>query len=229
MAPKTRPDIKWLLVERGTLVGDIAQLEKRRTLVDAEIARLEALVVALDISIRLTEARVRPDAAGSVQRHRQSYGRRGALRDFIVQTLQNAEDRGLSAREVTLLVSAQFKLHFVSKTEFNRYLENSIHPRLRELREKGFVANVPNTGRDGMLWRWKRTLPVISDLSTPAQVQVTAGTSGAESEPKKGTDGADNDPYPHADGTHPPGDTTGQPERRDGVRRAIEAGAAGVP
>jgi hypothetical protein len=103
------------------LVGDIEQLERRRILLDAEIARLHSQVAALDTSVRLVEGRVRPDAAGSVQRHRQNYGRRGALQAFLVQSLQDAADVGLSAREVTLLASVQFGLDFVSKAEFNNY------------------------------------------------------------------------------------------------------------
>lgn len=186
MATKTRPDIKWLLVERATMVGDIELLERRRTLLDAEIARLRTLVAALDTSVSLAERHVRPDAAGSVQRHRQSYGRRGALQDFLVQTLQDATDEGLSAREVTLLASAHFGLDFVSKAEFNCYLRNSVQPRLRELRAKGQVDNPSSRGREVTLWRWKRSLLTFADLTGSGHEQAVAGageTQGAQSWP----------------------------------------------
>lgn len=175
---KTPPEIKWLLVERATLVGDIAQLERRRGLLDAEIARLHSQVAALDTSVRLVERRVRPDVAGSVRRHRENYGRRGALQAFLVQSLQDAADVGLSAREVTLMASAQFGLDFVSKAEFNNYLRNSVHPRLRELREKGQVENLASPGRDGMRWRWKRTTPTFADLAILVQGPVAVGSDG---------------------------------------------------
>lgn len=118
MVTKTRPDIKWLLVERATLVGDIAQLERCRTSLDAEIARLRALVAALDTSVCLAERRVQPDAAGTVRRHRQSYGRRGALQAFIVQTLGDGAEvawprevrRNLGISSVTLRLA--FLVHF---------------------------------------------------------------------------------------------------------------------
>jgi hypothetical protein len=182
MATKTRPDLKWLLVERATLVGDIAQLERRRSLLDAEIARLHALITALDTSVRLAERRVRPDAAGSVRRHRQSYGWRGALQAFLVQTLQDATDVGLSAREVTLLASAHFGLDFVSKAEFNSYLRNSVQPRLRELREKGQVENTSSTGRDATLWRWKRSMLTFADLTRLGPGQAVVGSGDTRSE-----------------------------------------------
>jgi hypothetical protein len=179
---KTPPEIKWLLVERATLVGDIEQLERRRILLDAEIARLHSQVAALDASVRLVEGRVRPDAAGRVQRHRQNYGRRGALQAFLVQSLQGAADVGLSAREVTLLASAQFGLDFVSKAEFNNYLRNSVQPRLRELREKGQVENLASPGPDGMRWRWKRTTSTFADLARLVQGPAVVGSGGTVSE-----------------------------------------------
>jgi hypothetical protein len=182
MATKTRPDIKWLLVERATLVGDIAKLERRRAMLDTEIARLHALVAALDTSVRLVEERVRPDAAGSVRRHRQNYGRRGALQAFIVQTLQDAAEVGLSAPEVTLLVSAHFGLDFVSKAEFNSYLRNSVQPRLRELREKGQVENSSSTGRDATLWCWERSMLTFADLTRLGHGQAVANSGGTMSE-----------------------------------------------
>jgi hypothetical protein len=175
---KTPPEIKWLLVERATLVGDIEQLERRRILLDAEIARLHSQVAALDTSVRLVEARVRPDAAGSVQRHRQNYGGRGALQAFLVQSLQDAADVGLSAREMTLLASAEFGLDFVSKAEFNSYLRNSVQPRLRELREQGQVENLSRPGRAAMLWRRKRTTPTFADLARLVQGPPVVSSGG---------------------------------------------------
>lgn len=165
MTNKTPPEVKWLLVERATLVGDIALLEQRRTLLDAEITRVRNLVAAVDTSIRLVERGLRPDAAGRVRRHCQNYGRRGALKEFLVATLQGAGEAGLSARAVTLLASAHFELDFVSKAEFTNYLRNTVHPRLRELRQKDLVENIPGQGRDGMRWRWKRQLPTLAELA----------------------------------------------------------------
>jgi hypothetical protein len=182
MATRTRADIKWLLVERATLVGDLAKLEQHRTMLDAEIARLHALVAALDTSVRLVERRVRPDAAGSVQRHRQNYGRRGALQAFLVQTPQDAAGVGFSAREVTLLASAHFGLDFVSKAEFNSYLRNSVQPRLRELREKGQVDNTSSTGRDATLWRWKRSLLTFADFTRLDHGQAIVDSGDTRSE-----------------------------------------------
>jgi hypothetical protein len=170
LASRTPPEIKWLLVERATLTGDIEQLARRRAALDAEMDKLRSRVQALDTSLRLLDARVNATAAGKVFRHCQQYGERGTLQAFIVQTVRETE-HGLSIRAITGLAAAHFGLEFLSKTELTRYCVNSIRPRLKELRSQGLVENLPGTTSEGMLWRWKRTLPTLAEL-----VVLAAGT-----------------------------------------------------
>jgi hypothetical protein len=42
LTSRTPPEIKWLLVERATLVGDISRLEQRRALLEAELSAYAA-------------------------------------------------------------------------------------------------------------------------------------------------------------------------------------------
>lgn len=161
----TPPEIKWLLVERATLVGDIEQLARRRAMLDTEMERLQAQVQALDMSIRLLDARVRAAAAGTVFRHCQQYEERGALKAFIVETVRGSE-HGLSMRAIARLTATHFGIEFISEIELTRYCRNSIGPQLRLLREEGLVENFPGTGPDGMLWRWKRAMPTLADLAS---------------------------------------------------------------
>jgi len=143
----TPPAIKWLLVERATLVGDISRMEQRKALLDAELIRARSLVAAVDTTIRLMERDVRVDAAGTVQRHCPSYRRRGALQDFLIATLQDAGDAGISTRDATLLISAHFELDFVSKAEFRKYSRNTVSAQFRRFRNQGPAENMPSTGQ----------------------------------------------------------------------------------
>lgn len=170
MAPRTPPEIKWLLVERATLVGDIVRLEERKALLDAELSRVRDLVAAVDTSIRLVDSGLRQDAAGQVGRHCPSYERRGVLKDFLVAVLKTAGDTGLSGRAASLLATANFGLNFATKAEFQRYSRNSIRRQLQQLRNHGLVETLPGTGPEGMHWRWKRTLPTLADLARLASV-----------------------------------------------------------
>lgn len=164
MASRTPPEIKWLLVERATLAGDIEQLARRQALLDAKMEALQAKVQALDTSIRLLDARVNGSVAGKIRRHCQQYGERGALKAFIMHTLRETE-HGLSIRAVARLTAAHFGIEFLTIAELTRYCQNSIRPLLKELRSQALVENLPGTQPDGMLWRWKRTLPALADLA----------------------------------------------------------------
>jgi hypothetical protein len=177
LASRTPPEVKWLLVERATLAGDIEQLARRRLMLDAEMEMLSSRVQALDTSIRLLDARVRAAAAGTIFRHCQQYGERGALRTFIMQTVLDTE-HGLPLRAIAGLAAAHFRIEFLSKVELTRYRQNSIRPQLQRLREEGLVENHPGAGPEGMLWRWKRGLPTLADLARLAGLPPSEAHDG---------------------------------------------------
>jgi hypothetical protein len=99
LRPRTPPELKWLLVERATLAGDLAKLKARLSLLEAEIVRVQTTSKALDVVIGRTEARARPDAAGAIRRHQSKYGKRGALKEFVVKVLQQV-GAGMTSREI---------------------------------------------------------------------------------------------------------------------------------
>jgi hypothetical protein len=162
---QTPPEIKWLLVERATLVGDIEQLARRRALLDTEMEDLQSRVAALDTSIRLLDARVHAAAAGKVFRHCPQYNRRGALKAFIVQDVGET-DEGLSVHAIAAHAAAYFGKEFLTKAEFLRYCHNSIRPQLQLLREEGLLESVQGSAPGGMLlWRHARALPTFAELA----------------------------------------------------------------
>jgi hypothetical protein len=167
-APKLRtrtpPELKWLLVERATLAGDLANLKTRLSLLETEIGQVQSALQALDTTIRLTEARARPDAAGVVRRHRGQYGRRGALKAFVIETLRQAST-GLTTRDIALVACMHFGLEFVSETEFNSYLTNTVRSQLSQLAGEGLVSTSRSGGPGTMLWTWKRGLPTLAELA----------------------------------------------------------------
>lgn len=182
MASRTPPEIKWLLLERATLAGDIEQLARRRALLDVGMENLRSRVQALDTSIRLLDVRVNAAVAGKIRRHCQQYGERGALKAFIAQTVRETE-HGLSLRAIAALAAAHFRIEFQSKAELTRYLQNSIRPQLQQLREDDLVENQPRTGPDGMLWRSKRSdMPSFAELARLAGLPPSTAHDGDQDE-----------------------------------------------
>lgn len=116
MASRTPPEIKWLLVGRATLAGDIEQLARRRAMLDAEMEALRSRAQALDTSIRLIDVHVNEGAARKVHRRCQQYGERGALKAFIMRTVRETE-HGLSTHAAARLTAAHFGIEFLTISE----------------------------------------------------------------------------------------------------------------
>jgi len=170
---RTPPELKWLLVERATLAGDLASLKRRQSLIEAEIARVQSMLQALDTSIRLTEARARPDAAGVVRRHQLKYGRRGALKAFVVEALQ-AEPAGLTTRDVAVAAATYFELPFVSESDFLGYLDNTVRAQLNKLAGEDLVSKARTGGPGTMRRTWKRGMPTLAELALLVDAAATA-------------------------------------------------------
>jgi hypothetical protein len=160
---RTPPDIKWLLVERATLVGDIARLERRQALLAAELAALRTTRDALDRTIAVLESRVRTDAAGSLKRHAPEYGSRGALKRFIVSTV-SATKAEFTLQALTSQAEEHFQLMFATKEERTQFMRNSVRPQLQQLRREGLLQMLP-AGRNQSTWRLRSNLPTFAELA----------------------------------------------------------------
>lgn len=170
MRKQTPPDLKWLLVERATVAGDIARLETKQALLAKEIAKRLTTLQALDTTIHLRESRVTPDAAGVIRSHAKEYGKRGALKEYIVATLKAAPTDAMSTRAIALVVAAHFGLEFVTRAEFSSFIENSVRPQVALLRDQGFVEILyphEKRGHPGM-WKWKADLPTLAEITAEA-------------------------------------------------------------
>ena len=178
LTSRTPPELKWLLVERATLVGDMARMERRRELLDADIVRLHRTIQALDTSMHLLESRLQPGAAGIKFRHMPEYRRRGGLKDFILEAVSQAE-AGLSTREVGRRAAAQFALEFVSLSEFSVFLKNTVRPGLRDLQLAGKLECTPPGKGGKSLWQPKRALPTLAELALLAGAEPACRSWGA--------------------------------------------------
>jgi hypothetical protein len=164
---RSPPELKWLLVERATVAGDIARLDARQALLAAELAERWATLLALDTTIRLTEYPVAANAAGVIRSFAREYGRRGALKEFIVSRLRDASMAGISTRALAQESASHFGLNFATKAEFSLFQENSVRPQVTQLRKQGLVEVVHGVGKPQHAgqWRWKNPLPTFADLA----------------------------------------------------------------
>lgn len=206
---RTPPEIKWLLNERAMLAGRMGALGKkirqRNRIIEelqAKIAELGAQVIsfeqqrteirarrsALDHTMQLINADINPAAGGTVNAWAERYGKRGALTEFVVNTLKAAGSTGMGAKDIALAANIHFGLGLTDPLEFAHYLKRTIHSCLYTLKLEGMVAP-DRPGRGGSaprLWRWRgEELPSLDEMLKMAGAVDADGVDGDDA------DGAD--------------------------------------
>jgi hypothetical protein len=193
--------LKWLLVERATLAGDIARLQGREAVVARELKQaqerlalltLEAerlqlcqtqlplllgekqvQLAALDTAIRLASAdQASPTAAGVINASCR-YGKRGELKAFIVKLLQESAPEAVDTQTLTDRVTTHFGIDLPTSVERHAFKRNTIVPQLFRLTEHAVVEalHVQAPGKAGGLWRWKSAYPSMESLASSTQAE----------------------------------------------------------
>jgi hypothetical protein len=165
---QTPSHLKWLLVERATITGDIERLQESQARIALKIARLEEARQALDTTMELMDRRVSVRAAGTIRAHTKEYGRRGAFKAFVVATMQNTPD-AIAVRTIAEMARAHFGLEFNSPEDFVKFQTNSVQSQVRQLSKAGLVEILrPTKHLRDAVWRWKRTVPSLADMAAEA-------------------------------------------------------------
>lgn len=165
MQKQTPPHIKWLLVERATVAGNIAFLEQNIERVQSELALARASLDSLDKTIHFVDGRLNAQAAGRIRAFRGSYGRRGALKEFV-KSLIDSHPEGIRTVDIGHAVIQEFALVLSSKAEYSSYMTTSIKSTISKLRDVGAIENVSTVRGKGSLalWRVRRDVRTFDDL-----------------------------------------------------------------
>lgn len=100
-----------------------------------------------DKSIQEEFPGVEPSQIPSTYGFRSEYGKRGMLKETILDVLREAGERGLTLRELGLRVSKEFNMVHHTPQEFRRWVANSIEPALKRMRRvKPEVQNIRLAG-----------------------------------------------------------------------------------
>jgi hypothetical protein len=176
--------LKWLLVERATLAGDVARILEQEVSVDRELSRVQehlarltlesdrlqrlkvqlpqildekrAQMAALDTSIRLASSdRVSPAVAGTVRAYAGRYGKRGDLKAFIISELKKEAPGAVATSTIVLGAILHFGLTFATAREQKAFRKNTITPQLTQLREQGLVEALHTRNRGPAEGSWR--------------------------------------------------------------------------
>lgn len=184
MRTRTPPLLKWLLVERATVAGDLARASEREATVERELenaqerlaqltreaerlqrcktqlphilSEMQVRLAALDTSIRLaSEDQVSPTAAGTVRSFSDRYGKRGDLKAFVIKVLQDAVPEALDTRTVVQRAIVHFGLDFTTHSEHQAFVRNTIGPQLFKLKKQGLVQALHLGNCGGKVGIWR--------------------------------------------------------------------------
>lgn len=194
MRSRTPPLLKWLLVERATLAGNItrtlertdqlhhelAQAQERHVATGQALERLlaaktqlprilageQARLAALDTTIALaSEDRALPTAGGTVRAFCSQYGKRGKLKAFILERLAAAVPNSVDTATLANQAIAHFRLVFVTLAERQAFSGNILRRQLARLRDEGIVEMPFKPKKgDAASWRLKRGMPLLEVL-----------------------------------------------------------------
>lgn len=140
--------------------------------IDLELARLMALRESVERSRAACQHTLEYQAGRkvpglpTVRAHRQ-YGRRSALKQFLLDTLRDASPAQLTTSELAEKALVRFGLAMSCPEELYDFKVNSVGRGLRWLQSLGLVERLTTKHRvAGALgtWRWREALPSLVEL-----------------------------------------------------------------
>lgn len=127
-------------------------LEETKFEVERRITQFHNEIRKTDRTIKEEFPGVEPTEIPSTYGFRSEYGKRGMLRETILDVLRDAGENGLTLRELCIRVSAKFEMVHYTPEEFKRWVDNSIEPALKRMRRD--KAQVQNIRVPGAYPRW---------------------------------------------------------------------------
>lgn len=161
---------------KATLVADVDALRlKLRTTEEMlaaatrKSARLAEELDAQDKTMVIYDPAIKPGDIEPIHEWIGNYGKRGQLRQFLIETFQSRAPEFVSTTEIAMLVVMNFSMVFVSDESRRLWLNGSLRGSLKVLVKKGFLERDPDcemkTGVP-MGWRWKeKSQPTLAQLS----------------------------------------------------------------
>lgn len=175
--------LKWLAEQRARMAGDLrsasqgcqslqndvhkvqqelAAIEKLLLTAQARRDRLTDKLAALDVVVTLYDADIDPAAIAPINAWQGTYGRRGALREFLMETLEACSPGCLTSKELEKLTIAEFALVFEHLDAQLHWYMGSFKNTLKVLASQGVIERGPEYfagARTPSTWRWKQDKP----------------------------------------------------------------------
>jgi len=174
--------LKWLAEKRARLANDLEQTRKFALELTQKAQVLETDLAALDRSLRLYDGRIEPANIEPVNGWQGNYGKRGALRQAVIEVLREISPEWMTTSNISTLICVKFGLDFPTWTARKLWYDGSFRSTLKKLDADGLVDRESDLDLEGPMvarWRWKDagglTLDALVQSATKAaDVRATA-------------------------------------------------------
>jgi len=184
--------LKWLAEKRARVAGhlqankgtlellcghvDVLERELRAAVAlkaktEENVQKLTEALAALDSTVVIYDESIQPADIGIINGWQGRYGKRGALREYLLEVLAQRSPDHVSSPELAFLAINEFGLVFAHPDDRKRWYQNSLKNALKDSEKLGKVersADLLNLGNDARGWRLKReTQPTLAGLHNP--------------------------------------------------------------
>lgn len=164
---KTPSALKWLAEKRARLAHDALHAERMVRELTERHQKLQTQLAALDETIRVYDHAIDPTAIAPVDGQGR-YGKRGALRQALVDILGEFGPGWIASRTIELALVAKYGISFASPAHRKRWRQGSFCTGLRRLARDGTAERLHDplepSGKHGY-WRLKQAHPQsLADL-----------------------------------------------------------------
>ena len=161
MATKTRPDIKWLINETAVLQGELERIELELARLTTQRESVERARAACQHTLDYQAGR-QVRGLPTVRAHRH-YGRYGALKEFMLDTLREASPAQFTTSELAEKALAHFGLTMSCTEELYDFKVKTVGRGLRWLLSLGLIERLTTKHRvAGALGTWRLNGPITT-------------------------------------------------------------------
>ncbi len=154
---RTPSQVKWVVNEIAAIRGEIERIDATLTQLAQRKASLEHVCESLE-QVAWAIVPTPPVEAPQIVHAQGRYGRRGALRNWLRETLRQAHPAALDTVSLAQRAIEVFDLQFNSAHERNRFRTDNLGSALRRLVDAGEVERLHDADRRNErtgVWRWK--------------------------------------------------------------------------
>lgn len=176
--------LKWLAEKRARVANELEQVQSIAQELNQKAEMLGQDLAALDRSLRVYDPRIDPSAIEPVNGWQGNYGKRGALRNFILDTLKSQYPEWMGTDVIGALVIAHFGLTFEVPAVRAHWHAGTFRGTLKKLAFDGYLEkHRPPEYHHGnaTLWRFKTegstTLAALQQSATKAAAARAAPSS----------------------------------------------------